>query len=102
MIERRDNRLILSGSITFADALQWREAVLKEIDRDGLVIDLAGIDEADSAAVSLLLEWVREASARGYALRYANLPRAIVSLADVYGVAPLIPSVDTPAAGPVQ
>jgi len=102
MIQRRDDRLILSGAITFADAVQWREEVAKEIDRDGLVIDLAGVDEADSAAVSLLFEWMREASARGYALRYANLPRAIVSLAEVYGVAALIPSVDTPAAAPVQ
>ena len=97
MIERRDDRLLLSGAITFNDALQWRESVLKEIDRDGIVVDLAGVGEADSAAVSLLLEWVREAKARGYAVRYANLPQAIVSLAEVYGVGSLIPSVDTPA-----
>jgi phospholipid transport system transporter-binding protein len=95
MIERRDDRLLLGGSITFNDALEWREAVLKELDRDALVIDLAGVEEADSAAVSLLLEWRREAKARGYELRYANLPQAIRSLAEVYGVSALIPSTDT-------
>jgi phospholipid transport system transporter-binding protein len=100
MIERRDDRLLLSGSITFNDALEWREAVLKELDRDGLVIDLAGVEEADSAALSLLLEWRREAKARGYGLRYANLPQAIRSLAEVYGVSALIPSIDTPASRP--
>ena len=102
MIERRDDRLLLSGAITFGDAVQWRESVLEQIDRDGLVIDLAAVSEADSAAVSLLLEWVREAAARGYAVRYANLPRTIVSLAEVYGITPLIPLVDTqaPSAAP--
>jgi phospholipid transport system transporter-binding protein len=100
MIERTDDRLVLSGAITFNDALEWRESVLKEIDRDGLVIDLSGVEEADSAALSLLLEWRREASARGYAVRYANLPEAIRSLAELYGVSSLIPSIDTPASHP--
>lgn len=100
MIERRPDRLVLGGSITFNDALEWREAVLKELDRDGLVIDLAGVEEADSAALSLLLEWRREAKARGYGLRYANLPQAIRSLAEVYGVSSLIPAIDTPAPHP--
>jgi phospholipid transport system transporter-binding protein len=102
MIERRDGRLLLSGSITFSDALEWREAVLQELDRDGLILDLAGIHEADSAALSLLLEWRREAGARGYALRYANLPQAIRSLAEVYGVVGLIPVADPPPASPGQ
>lgn len=100
MIERKDDRLILSGAVTFEGALEWRESVLREIDRDGLVIDLAAVNEADSAALSLLLEWRREAKARGYALRYANLPTAIVSLADVYGVSALIPTVESPATNP--
>ncbi|MCC7081328.1 MAG: STAS domain-containing protein [Burkholderiales bacterium] len=100
MIERRDQRLALGGTITFDDALAWREAVLKEIDRDGLVIDLAGVEAADSAAVSLLLEWQREAKTRGYALRYANLPATIRSLAEVYGVGALIPTIDTPPTDP--
>jgi phospholipid transport system transporter-binding protein len=100
MIERTDDRLVLSGAITFDDALEWRESVVKEIDRDGLVIDLSGVNEADSAALSLLLEWQREAKARGFAVRYANLPDTIRSLAEVYGVASLIPSIDTPASHP--
>ena len=77
MIERRDDRLLLSGAITFGDAVQWRESVLEQIDRDGLVIDLAAVSEADSAAVSLLLEWVREAAARGYAVRYADIEQPL-------------------------
>ncbi|MBI5750689.1 MAG: STAS domain-containing protein [Hydrogenophilales bacterium] len=53
------------------------------------LVDLAGVTEADSSAVSLLLEWRRQA--KGDALRFANLPPALKSLADLYGVANLIP-----------
>jgi phospholipid transport system transporter-binding protein len=98
MIERNAERLLLKGAITFDDAREWREAVLKELDRDGLVIDLAGIAEADSTALSLMLEWQREAKARGFGITFAHLPAAIVSLAEAYGISSLIPTLDSPTA----
>ncbi len=100
MIEKSGDRLLLTGSITFNDALQWRESVLEALDRDGLTIDLSGIGEADSAALSLLLEWQREARARGWRVAYANLPASIVSLSEVYGVAELVPSPHPDAPAP--
>jgi len=53
------------------------------------VVDLTGVTEVDSAAISLLLEWRRQA--QDTALRFANLPSALTSLADLYGVNELIP-----------
>lgn len=53
------------------------------------LIDLSGVTEADSSAVSLLLEWRRQA--KNIRLRFARLPPALQSLADLYGVADLIP-----------
>ena len=57
------------------------------------VVDLAGVTEVDSAAVSLLLEWRRQAQGQTgvQALRFENLPKALTSLADLYGVSELIP-----------
>ena len=52
MIERDGERLIVRGAITLAQVTRWREAGIKAIDRDGLTIDLAGVDEADSSALS--------------------------------------------------
>ena len=101
MIEASGDRLLLKGSITFNDAPQWRESVLAALDRDGLTIDLGGVVEADSAALSLLLEWQREARARGFGIAYANLPASIVSLAEVYGVSALIHSQVSGAVSPV-
>ena len=53
------------------------------------VVDLGGVTEVDSAAVSLLLEWRRQA--QNTTLRFAHLPTALASLADLYGVTELIP-----------
>ena len=52
-------------------------------------VDLSGVTEADSSAVSLLLEWRRQSQSD--ALRFAHLPPALKSLAELYGVAELIP-----------
>ena len=57
---------------------------------DRLVIDFSGITDIDSSAVALLLEWRRQALARGKALEFVNLPPNLVALAQLYGVADLI------------
>ena len=52
-------------------------------------VDLSGVTEADSSTVSLLLEWRRQVQSD--VLRFTNLPPALKSLAELYGVADLIP-----------
>ena len=99
MIERAGERLLVQGAITLADVTRWRALGLEAIDRDGLTIDLAGVTDADSSALSLLLEWQRAAKARGFRLSYAGLPENLRSLARVYGVLELL-ALD--AANPAQ
>lgn len=55
-----------------------------------IVVDLAGVTEVDSAAVSLLLEWQRQATKGRRSIEYANVPANLGSLAELYGVAHLI------------
>jgi phospholipid transport system transporter-binding protein len=64
-----------------------------------VTVDLSGVTEVDSSAVSLLLQWVREAQARGRQLRYANLNSNVKSLAVLYGVIDLLPLQDNPGPG---
>jgi phospholipid transport system transporter-binding protein len=90
MIERDGERLVVRGAVTLADVLRWRESGLEAIDRDGLTIDLAGVGEADSSALSLLLEWQRAAKSRGFRIKYSGLPENLRSLAQVYGVLELL------------
>jgi len=56
------------------------------------VIDLAGVERADSAGVALLLDWVRDARAAGTTLAFANAPpqmRAIIDFCALNDVIPL-------------
>jgi phospholipid transport system transporter-binding protein len=55
-----------------------------------LVVDLSGVSEVDSSALSLLLEWQRTARAAGRVIAFTHLPANLKSLADLYGVSELL------------
>jgi phospholipid transport system transporter-binding protein len=55
-----------------------------------VLVDLSGVTEVDSSAVSLLLEWRRQAFAAKRRIVYVNLPSNLKSLADLYGVSDLL------------
>ncbi len=86
--------LRLEGALSF----ETLPGVLEESERyaartdlpDRLTIDFSGVTGVDSSAVALLLEWRRQAAARGKRLEFVNLPAPLVSLAGLYGVEELI------------
>ena len=55
-----------------------------------LTIDFARVTTVDSSAVALLLDWRRQARARGKTLEFVNLPPTLLDLARLYGVSELI------------
>ena len=57
---------------------------------DRLTIDFAHVTTVDSSAVALLLDWRRQAKARGKTLDFVNLPATLLALARLYGVSELI------------
>ena len=61
-------------------------------EQDELVIDLSGITEVDSSAVSMLLEWQRQAGKKQQQLHFINVPQSLRSLIQLYGVSALISS----------
>ena len=54
-------------------------------------IDLSGVSDVDTAALSLLFEWMRRAAARNCQHNFPHLPENLASLATLYGVLDLIP-----------
>lgn len=90
-IRREGTSLKIEGPIHMANA----RALLGEgsalLVPEVTTIDMGGVTEVDSAAVSLLLEWRREAATRNATLRFANLPESVKSLAALYGVTDLLP-----------
>ena len=92
MIVCNGERCAVQGALTMNNV----NAVLEESKRlfngPRVVVDLAGVTEVDSAALSLLLEWRRLASAEKRAIEIANLPHNLRTLADLYGVSELLPA----------
>ena len=90
MIACEGGRCTVQGPLTMRNVT----AVLQEsasLFRDGDIrVDLSGVTEVDSAAVSLLLEWRRQALAANRRIEYVNLPANLQSLADLYGVSELL------------
>jgi phospholipid transport system transporter-binding protein len=90
VIRRDGDRFLLEGPVTMANV----QAVLADGERafDGaeVHIDLAGVTEVDSSAVSLLLEWSRQAARKGQQLTFRNATANLRSLATLYGVGHLV------------
>ena len=90
MIDCNGDRCAVRGPITIDNVV----ALLAE--GNGLfsaaqaTVDLAAVTEVDSSALSLLLEWRREAGRNGRSIRYLNLPANLKSLAELYGVTELL------------
>ncbi len=90
MIECKDGRCTLTGAVNLENALALREEGLRLFVDPEVTLDLAGVTEVDSAAVSLLFEWRRAALAANRSIRYVNLPDNLTSLAKLYGVTELV------------
>ena len=84
-----------STDIGMNNAAQIAAAGIEAIRAGDSTFDLSAVLTCDSSAVAVVLAWQREAQARGAQLRLSGLPVGLVSLATVYGVAPLLDLDDT-------
>ena len=90
MIRESDGRVYVTGPVTLENATLLLEAGGQFLGNSQAVIDFSEVSEIDSASVSLMLEWSRQARAKGGEVRFANLGEAIRSLTNLYGVKDLI------------
>lgn len=90
MIECKEGHCTLQGAVNLENALALREDGLRLFTQTEVTLDLSGVTEVDSAAVSLLFEWRRAALAANRSIRYVNLPDNLKSLAQLYGVTELV------------
>ncbi|MDI1297594.1 STAS domain-containing protein [Methylotenera sp.] len=54
-------------------------------------VDFSGVDNVDTSALSLMLEWQRRAITENCKIKFTNLPENLSSLADLYGIQDFIP-----------
>lgn len=90
MIACNDGRCTLQGPVTASNIVSLLAQGTERFTGPRVTVDLSGVTEVDSSALSLLLEWRREAVRNGREIRYLNLPASLKSLADLYGVTELI------------
>lgn len=91
MITREDGRLVVRGRLTIATVPAMFEAGLQHLAGEDLLVDFSQVETVDSAAVSMLLGWVRAAQRGQHGLRVVGLPDDLLSLARLYGVAEMLP-----------
>ncbi len=89
-ITQTNDRWILSGDVvnsTAGDILKVSQAFSIV---DNTTIDFADVEDIDTTAVSLILEWKRRAAKENQTLSFVNLPENLTSLVQLYDVAELI------------
>ena len=91
MIKREGSRLLVSGRLTMDTIGAAFDEAMQPPEGKDWTVDLAQVETADSAAVSLLLGWVRNAQRHEAKLTFVNVPDKLRSLADLYGVAEVLP-----------
>lgn len=91
MITRDGDRLHISGCLTMDTVAALHAAALQPGADGALVIDMKKVEAVDSAAVGLMLSWLRRAQSGNVTLSFTHIPDNLLSLARLYGVAELLP-----------
>jgi phospholipid transport system transporter-binding protein len=91
VIDQDAGRVQVPSHLTIETVTSLFKNGLQTSGKTPLVVDLAQVETVDSAAVSLLLAWLREAQRNSMQLCFAHVPENLLSLARLYGVADMLP-----------
>jgi phospholipid transport system transporter-binding protein len=87
-----DNQCRLQGALTVDNAASLLNELKPHLERGIQTLDLSAVEKVDSAALALIFSSLRQSRAAGHELRLAGLPANILTLAELYGVAELLPA----------
>lgn len=92
-IERDGELFRLSGELTMqtVPALWQQAAAQLPPAGQAMIVDLDAVERCDSAALALLVEWMRAAGARGVEVGFRNLPRQLRDIARLTGLEDMLP-----------
>jgi len=91
MIRAAGDRLEVVQPMVLANASGLLAQGKSRLDAEETVFDLGKIAELDSSALAVVFGWTRAAARAGRRVRIVNAPENLLSLADLYGVAQLLP-----------
>jgi len=91
MISKQGERYLIEGPVTLAGVTALLAEGSRSFEGTPVVVDFSGVTEADSSAISLMLEWTRRMHGGNRQIYFASLGESLVSIANLYGVKDLIP-----------
>lgn len=80
----------IGGEVVFSTASALLETTVSFDNTQPTIIDFAQVTNADTSAISLMLEWQRRATAAQSSISFVNLSPNLLSLANLYGVEEMI------------
>lgn len=92
MIHRAGNTIVVQGPVTINNVVGLTKQGVALLENGNLQVDLQQVTEVDSTAISMLFEWLREASKKNCHLQFVHLPANLESLVQLYGVTDFIAS----------
>ena len=84
--------MVVHGNLTIETVPALFETGLQHLAGEDLQLDFSRVESVYSAAVSMLLGWTRAAQRTQHELRVKGLPEDLLSLANLYGVAEMLPA----------
>lgn len=90
----------VSGPLTLETARAAAQTVICPECRVS-VVDLSGVTAVDSSALSVLMQWSRQARTHAWPLAFINIPENLRSLADLYDVAGML-SISAPSQSEIR
>jgi len=91
MIRVEGERLYVTGPATLATAATLLEEARAPLAAGVSAVDLGEVTEVDSSLLAVLFAWMRDAKQRERPLALSRVPADLKSLAQLYGVAELLP-----------
>ena len=90
-LEGEGGRFTLHGTLDFTHVPALLAEGARLFGGEGAIrVDLSAVERADSSALALFTEWLREARARGRILRFEQMPEQLAAMARLSGVEALL------------
>ncbi|MCF0252895.1 MAG: STAS domain-containing protein [Duodenibacillus sp.] len=77
-------------AVTRRNAMEVKRAMLAALESGDAALDFSGVEQVDSSAVALAMEWIRAVERRGSSPELAGVPEKMRALARLYGVEALV------------
>ena len=92
MIVCDDNCCRITGAVTVDSVGSLLRELQPQLEKCIDTLDFSGVEVADSAALALVFSAMRQTRQAGRTLTCTGLPASFTTLAELYGVAELLPA----------